>query len=437
MEDKMKKSYLITLALLAVLTFNVSANGQQSESEDGPITLEFWTHEDPNRDAIETRYVEEFMATHPNVTINRVTHSSKKIFELVLTAFAANAGPDIFNMQIEQAYSYISNGRVAPVNYEAAGYADAAEMVDQYMTGSLDSVTVDDEIYGIPLELNNWAIYLNKRVFADAGLNAETDYPKTWEEMADISEKLVLREGEIITRRGFDFRYPYYLISVIPMVEQLGGKLVSDDGKTAIINEDAWIKVLTYMQEWGPNGRNLGSPTYKNARKIFNMDNNDMAMCLSGLYQEARIRSDNKEFYDSGEWMIIPFPTFEDAVNDVASNYYGQYYMVNAQNSDKKIAMAWEFVSFMMSHDEEYLKEVNIIPPTKKLMESETFKNMPYSDVFVDDLARANVVYTAENGAKMEELVKEAIESVMLSGISPVQAHATLKAKAQELLDEY
>ena len=437
MEDKMKKSYLLTLAVLTVLTFNVSASGQQSASEDGPITLEFWTHEDPNRDAIETRYVEEFMASHPDVTINRVTHSSKKIFELVLTAFAANAGPDIFNMQIEQAYSYISNGRVAPVNYEAAGYADAAEMESQYMTGSLDSVTVDDDIYGIPLELNNWAIYLNKRIFADAGLNAETDYPKTWEEMADISEKLVLREGEIITRRGFDFRYPYYLISVIPMVEQLGGKLVSDDGETAIINEDAWIKVLTYMQEWGPNGRNLGSPTYKNARKIFNMDNNDMAMCLSGLYQEARIRSDNKEFYDSGEWMIIPFPTFEDAVNDVASNYYGQYYMVNAQNSDRKIATAWEFVSFMMSHDEEYLKEVNIVPPTKKLMESETFKNMPYSDVFVNDLARANVVYTAENGAKMEELVKEAIESVMLSGISPVQAHATLKAKAQELLNEY
>jgi multiple sugar transport system substrate-binding protein len=69
-------------------------------------------------------------------------------------------------------------------------------------------------------------------------------------------------------------------------------------------------------------------------------------------------------------------------------------------------------------------------------MNSETFKNMPYSDVFVNDLARAHVVYTAENGAKMEELVKEAVESVMLSGISPVKAHATLKAKAQELLDE-
>lgn len=433
----MKKTLLLLLAVLILLPGQIFAGGQQeSEDENSPITLEFWTHEDPNRDALENRYVEEFMAANPGVTINRVTHSSKKIFELVLTAFAANAGPDIFNMQIEQAYSYITNGRVAPVNYDAIGFSDAQEMIDQYVDGSMDSVFIDGEVYGIPLELNNWAVYINKRVFADAGLDADTDYPKTWEEMADVSEKLIKRNGEIITRRGFDFRYPYYLISMIPMVEQLGGQLVSDDGKTAIINDKAWIEFLTFMQEWGPNGRNLGSPTYKNARKVFNMDNDDMGMCLSGLYQEARIRSDNQEFYDSGDWMIIPFPTFENAVKDVASAYYGQYYMVNAQNSDRETAMAWKFIQYMMDHDVEYLENVNIIPPTKSLMSSDTFKNMPYSDVFVDDLARAEVVYTAENGAKMEELVKEAVESVMLSGISPEQAHATLKAKAQELLNE-
>jgi multiple sugar transport system substrate-binding protein len=433
----MKKSLLLLFVVLVLLPCQLFAGGaKETKDPNSPITLEFWTHEDPNRDALENRYVEEFMAANPGVTLNRVTHSSKKIFELVLTAFAANAGPDIFNMQIEQAYSYIATERVAPVTYKAIGFNSPQEMIDQYIEGSMDSVFVDGELYGIPLELNNWAVFINKRVFADAGLDAEKDYPKTWEEMADISEKLIKRDGEIITRRGFDFRYPYYLISMIPMVEQLGGKLVSEDGKTAIINYKTWIEFLTFMQEWGPNGRNLGSPTYPNARKLFDMDNDDMAMCLSGLYQEARIRSDNQEFYDSGDWMVIPFPTFENAVNDVANAYYGQYYMVNAQNTDREIEMAWKFVAYMMDHDEEYLKAVNIVPPTKKLMASETFKNMPYSNVFVDDLKRANVVYTAENGAKMEELVKEAVESVMLSGISPVQAHATLKAKAQELLNE-
>jgi multiple sugar transport system substrate-binding protein len=435
---EVKRSIILVTVLFMVLPCFLSAKGNREKVDNNkPVVLEFWTHEDPNRDALENRYIKEFMTAHPGVIINRVTYSSKKIFDLVLTAFAANAGPDIFNMQIEQAYSYIINDRVAPVDYISAGYADAKDMTGQYIDGFLDSVIIDDEIYGIPLELNNWAIYLNKRIFADAGLNAEKDFPRTWEDLADISEKLTIRDGQIITRRGFDFRYPYYLISMVPMVEQLGGKLVSDDGNTAIIGDDAWINFLSFMQEWGVNGRNLGSPTYRNARELFNMDNNEIGMCLSGLYQSARIRSDNREFYDSDDWKVVPYPTFENAVNDVSSTFYGQYYMVNADNSDSEIKIAWEFISYMMGHEEEYLNVVNIVPPTKKLMESEDFKNVPFSNIFVNDLSRANVVYTAENGVKMEELIKEAVESVMLSGISPVQAHATLKVKAQELLNDY
>ena len=80
--------------------------------------------------------------------------------------------------------------------------------------------------------------------------------------MNRIALKIVKRNGQIITRRGFDFRYPYYLISWVPMVEQLGGKLVSDDGKTAIVNDAAWLKVLNYMKDFGPSGKNLVITSY-------------------------------------------------------------------------------------------------------------------------------------------------------------------------------
>ena len=430
----MRKIALFLVLLLSV-TLVVSAGGDK-ETEEGPITLVFWTHEDPNRTEIENRYIEEFQAENPDITIQRVTHSSSKIIELVLTAFAANQGPDIFNMSIEDEYAYIANGRVAPVDPQAAGYKSLKELENAYIPGVLDPVRVDGKIYGLPLELTNWSIFLNKNVFRDAGLDPEKDYPKTWEEMADVSEKLVIRDGDIITRRGFDFRYPYYLVAMVPMVEQLGGQLISDDGKTAIVGEDAWITFLDYMQAWGPNGRNLGSPTYKNARKLFNYDNNDIAMAHTGLYQEGRIHADNPDFYNSGNWMVVPFPQFENAVQEMAAAYYGHYYMVNGQSSPRRQQAAWKFISYMLSHGEEYLTTVNIIQPTKALMESDTFKNMPYSDVFMKDMERAHIVYYGENSAKIQELIKQAVESVMLSGVSSEKAYATLKAEVQELLDE-
>ncbi len=430
------KKLVCALAVLVLFAAVPLFAGGGQEAEEGPITLTFWTHEDPNRTEIEDRYIKEFEATHPNIRIERVTQSSTKIQELVLTAFAANQGPDIFNMSIEDEYAYIANGRVAPVDPIAAGYGSMNSLVGSYLEGSLDPVTLDGKVYGLPLELTNWSLFINKNVFRDAGLDPEKDYPKTWEEMVEVSEKLVIRDGDIITRRGFDFRYPYYLVSMVPMVEQLGGQLISDDGKKAIVGDAAWLKFLEYMQMWGPNGNNLGSPTYKNARKLFNMNNNDIAMAMTGLYQEGRIRADNQEFYDSGEWMVVPYPVFEDAVNDTAGCYYGHYYMVNSQKSAANQQAAWEFIGYMLSHGEEYLKKVNIIQPTKELLASDTYKNMPFSDVFSADMERGHIVYFGAESAKLQELIKGAVESVMLSGVAPEKALETLRAEAQELLDD-
>ncbi|PKL22338.1 MAG: ABC transporter substrate-binding protein [Spirochaetae bacterium HGW-Spirochaetae-4] len=429
----MKKSVLICVALM-LLVAPLFAQGAQEEQ--GPIVLKYWTHEDPNRTRIEERYIQEFQAANPNITIERTTQASTKMIELVQTAFAANSGPDIFNLSIEDEYQYIANGRVAPVNPQAAGYKDMKAVVDTYADGILDPVTVDGKAYGLPLELTNWTIFINKSVFRSAGLDPEKDYPKTWEEMADISEKLVIRDGDILVRRGFDFRYPYYLVAMLPMVEQLGGQLIGDDGKTAIVGEEAWLKFLTYMQQWGPSGRNLGSPTYKNARSLFNKNNNDIAMANTGLYQIGRIKADNQAFYDSKEWMIVPFPVFEDAVKDVAASYYGHYLMVNAQSNKATQDAAWKFIAYMLSHAEEYLKEVSLVQPTKALLNSETYKNIPYSDVFTKDMDRGHIVYYGAASAEFQTLIRSAVESVMLSGETPEKALATLKRAAQELLDE-
>lgn len=420
------KKYLLIL-MLVFFTFIVFA---------AQIELIFWTHEDPNRTPLEEKYIQEFQKMYPDVKITRVTYPSGKISEVILTAFAASKGPDIFNMEIQNEYPYIVNGRVAPINLEALGLKSFDELKKEYIKGALDPVTYDGEIYGLPLELTNWAVFVNKKYFREVGLDPDKDYPKTWEEMMEISEKLVIRDGEILKRRGFDFRYPYYLTFFLPMVEQLGGKLISDDKKTAIVNDEAWLKVLKYMKDWGPNGKNLGSPTYTNARKLFNKDNNTVTMCLSGLYQIDRIRADNPEFYESGEWMVIPYPVFEDAVNDVRCNYYGHYYMVNAQSSKEKQYWAWKFISFMLSHPEDYLLNVGLVQPKISLINSEVFKNYPYADVFIKDMEKSHSVPLLINGPQFNQLIREAVESVMLTDTTPEEALKILKEKANELLKE-
>jgi multiple sugar transport system substrate-binding protein len=333
---------IVAILLSLVLIAPVFAQAPTVSALKGKkVEVVIWTHEDPARTTLEKRLIDEFTAANPGVTVKYQTYPSGKIKDLTVAGFAANAGPDIFNLEIFDEYQFISNGRVAPVDYKAAGFKSLKDMQAKYLPGMLDPMTENGKIYGMPLELTNWAIYLNKKIFRDAGLDPMKDYPKTWEDVMAVSEKIVIRDGQIIKRRGFDFRYPYYLTSVVPMVEQLGGELVSKDGKSSITGDSAWLKVFSYFKDFGPNGRNLGSPTYSQPRKLFDNDKNEIAMSLSGLYQEARMRDANPAFYNSGEWMVIPFPQWKDAVKKVPNNYYGHYYMVNAQKPKLSQQASW------------------------------------------------------------------------------------------------
>ncbi|MCL2320285.1 MAG: extracellular solute-binding protein, partial [Treponema sp.] len=424
----MKKTFVFGLMILLGVSVVFAGGGSQAQQSAAkkPVVLNLWTHEDPNRQKMEEQFAKDYMAANPHITINYSVYPSTNIQDLIPAAYAAKNAPAIWNLELQKAYPIFMQGLCAPIPVADLGFKNEQALADTYLPGMLDPVTDKDgkwfgkagKIYGLPLEMVNFCIYLNKKIFRDAGLDPDKDYPKTWEDVMATSEKIVTRNGNIITRRGFDFRYPDYLISWVPMVEQLGGKVVSDDGKEAIVGQDAWVKVLTYMQQWGPNGKNLGSPTLPQARRQFDNDKNEIAMHLSGVYQEARMQTANPAFYNSKDWMVIPYPVFKGGKH-ISNTYYFQYYMVNSQMPQNEQSDAWKFVQFMLSHGEMYLKNVALTQPTKAVFEGSLFKSMPYTQVFVDDLKYANVVYHSGFSGKINDLIDTAIKSVMTTNTTP------------------
>jgi len=422
--------FVLVLIISGVFMFAGEKKGEAQK-----ITLLYWTFEDPTLTTIEERFVQEFQNKYPDVTIKRSTYpSGENIEQKVLIAFAVGEGPDITNLEMRASFPYVIYGRVAPIDPEAVGYKSQEEIYNDYLEGTLNVVTHEGKLYGLPEQLGSYNLLLNKKYFREAGLNPEKDYPKTWEEMLEVAEKITIREGEIIMRRAFDFRYPQYLTSWLPMVQQLGGSFLSKDASRCVINSEAGLRVMQYMAEWGPNGRNFGSPTYANARKNFNKDDGSIAMCLTGLYQTARLKVENPAFYESGEWMFVPYPRFADAVSDNGCNYYSHFFMVNAEKPDYNQKSAWRFIGYMTKHPEEYMVESALIQPRKSLMKSDVFNKYPYADLFIQEIAKSYPVIHHMNALKFEELMKEAIQSVMLTGVDPKEALQRLEQKANEVM---
>jgi multiple sugar transport system substrate-binding protein len=420
---------IVTVLLVAGAGF-VTATGQQEPT--GPVELIYWTHEDPNRTLLEEKLIAEFQGQNPNVTVVRETSPSGKIIEKILTAFAAQKAPDIFNLESDQEWQYIEGERVAPVDLEAVGYPSYKALQNDYLPVTFNGALYEGKIYGLPLEITNWCIYLNDKYYKEVGLDPAKDYPKTWEQTVDVAEKLTIREGEVIKRRGFDFRYPYYLQFFDPMANQLGGTILSADGKNGAVDSAAWVNLLQYMADWGPNGRNLGASTYTNARKTFNKDDNSVAMCISGLYQYDRIKAQNPDFLPHVS--VVPYPRFENAVNDNGAAVYGHYYMVNASSSPAVQKAAWKLNMYISSHAEEFLDQVGLTIPSKKLLDTAVYKNKKFSDVFIDDMAKSNFVFIHAKGPRIQEVIKEMVEGVMLTKVPPAEATRRGKEKIDDIL---
>lgn len=434
----MKKTLIFTLIVLVGLSA-VFAKGSKEEVVDlsAPVTITVWTHDDPNRKVLEANLIEEFMKMHPNVKVDYQIYPSGKMAELLTVAFSTGEGPDVFNQSQSVIRQFVVEGQVSALKPQWIGLNSLSEMTGRYIDGSLEGVLLDGNVYGMPLEYTNLCVFLNKRLFRESGLDPERDYPRTWEQMMEVSTKLAKHDGDIILRRGFDFRYAtYYLMEMLPMVEQLGGKIVSDDGKTAVINDEAWLRFFNYMKEWGPNGRNLGGPSYVSGPKVFDLDDGQIVMSESGLYQQSRMRTANPDFYYSDDWMIIPFPQWEDAKYHVPCHVTCHYYMVNGNVSEAKQVWGWRLIDFMLSHSVDYLEQVNLVQPTHELFESETFKAMPYSEVFKNDLEHATLTYYSGNSRAVIDKMKEAVEAVMLQNEDPESVLRTFRRQVQSLIDE-
>ena len=90
----------------------------------------------------------------------------------------------------------------------------------------------------------------------------------------------------------------------------------------------------------------------------------------------------------------------------------------------------------MLSHGEEYLETVQIIQPTTALFESETFKSLPYSDVFKSDMDRGHIVYYGNASTAIQSALDTAVKAVMLQNVAPDEAYKQLKETVQELIEE-
>ena len=168
----MKKLVSILMALVMILAIPMTSLAAE------PVTIEF-LFGDPNRTELFGRIVDDFNASHDDIQVS-YTPSGLNHLEQLRTRLATNEVPDMTSqLQGMELKSYVEAGHIMNIKDES--------FMDYILPSETATVTVNDGVYGIPMDTQAWGVFYNKDLFAKAGI---TEVPKTVSELEEVVEKL-------------------------------------------------------------------------------------------------------------------------------------------------------------------------------------------------------------------------------------------------------
>lgn len=182
--------------------------------------------------------IEGFNAIYPDVNVKVELQPWDRRVEKLLTAMAADAGPDVWYINLEDVPTHAINGRLVSLDDTITGDERA-----DFLPASLDAMSWDGTLWASPILIAVYASFYNKDIFAKAGI---TDIPNTWDELR-AAGPILKDAGYYLTQyENYDPQAFFY-----PLVWQAGGE-VFVDGK-ANFNSPEAVKALDFVVEMFDN----------------------------------------------------------------------------------------------------------------------------------------------------------------------------------------
>lgn len=173
-----KKIGLLVTAGLTLL--GLSACGNQGESTDGKVTIEYFNQKGEMVDTLR-EIAKDFEKENPNVHVKVVNVPNAG--EVLKTRVLAGDIPDVVNIYPQS---------IELQEWAKAGYFEDLsdkDYIKRVKNHYADKYAIDGKIYNIPYTANAYGIYYNKDKFKELGLKV----PETWEEFEELVDKIIAK----------------------------------------------------------------------------------------------------------------------------------------------------------------------------------------------------------------------------------------------------
>lgn len=224
---------LTVVALVAALGLLTGVHAQDEEISGSLSILGFGLP-----DEIATVRVDQFEEQYPNVELNITEGALDE--QQFLTAVASGNPPDLVYMSRDVLSTYAVRGALVPLE---ECIANMEIDMSQYRPAAVEQVTVNEQVYGIPEFFNIILLIANNQALSEAGMTIDDVDTSDWDQIAELNDTLTRMDGDTLSRIGFDPKLPEFL----PLwVRANGGSLISEDGRTAQLDDPAVVEALEF-----------------------------------------------------------------------------------------------------------------------------------------------------------------------------------------------
>ena len=304
----------------------------------------------------------EFKASHPNVEFAVESYQDQPWQEKARFYATANQLPDVFKWWTfpNMIGPFINAGHIEKLNK-----SDFASF--GYLPGALESCEVDGALYGIPASGDMWVLYVNKALFARAGV----PFPETWEDILDSVPKFKAINITPVVTDGLD-GWPLS-ITFDNIAQRINGDFNRNynaiDRKAGVkFTDPDFVQTAKYLQDLvraGVFNANLTTSDYGDSQNQFVQER--AAMYIMGSWEMGMAANPgfSQSFRDSLD--VIKFPAVRGGKGTVDNPmvWFGGNFVVSANSKNK--ALALEYIKYLGEKFVGYCWEMGAGFPAQKV----------------------------------------------------------------------
>ena len=377
-----------------------ACSGTKTDSADsgsasgGQVTVEMWDYlsGETANDSINAA-IAEFEKANPDIKVKRTTFAFADLSKSILQGSVGGQVPDVAVVDVVDNQNFASLGMLKDLSNDGIDKSD-------FFEGPWSSVVYEGKTYGIPLNSNNLALYYNKQMLKDAGVEVPTD----WASLKEVAKKTT--KGDVKGIAISAVKSESATFQVLPFVWQTGGDLkdYATSGATAL----AYLRGLI---DDGSMSEAVTNYTQEDARTQFITGKS--AMMINGPWELATLTKD-AQF----DWDVAPLPKDKRAATSMGGE--NVVVMNGAKQSDAAVKLA----KYLTSAEGAKIYcdgsgQLSSRPDLKgKLKLSEDAKNK----VFESQLADAHARAYGKDYPKISEAIQLSMQEALTGASTPEAA---------------